>query len=167
LLGLDRRAARYSRDSSQRTGSRPRGKIVLRRESPNRSLNGPSLNDHCETRSRRSNGKVLAWIRLGCNTPGTPSFQRVPFFSPETPHSMVCDTVDACKIKPTLCRPRPDSTRLSLHRLNSTLAGCLLKASKRGERPGITVLPTPCGTSSRRSQTSTRGGERAVVNSRR
>jgi len=101
-----------SSDSSQRTGSRPRGKIVLRRESPNRSLNRPSLNEPCGTRSRRSNGKVLAWIRLGCNTPGTPSFQRVPFFSAETPHSMVCDTVDACKIKPTLCQPRPESDDL-------------------------------------------------------
>ena len=83
-----------SRNSNQRTGSRPRGKLVLRRESPNRSLNGPSLNDHCGTRSRRSKGKVLAWIRLGCNALGTPSFHRVPFFSPGTPHSMVCDTVD-------------------------------------------------------------------------
>ena len=136
MLGLDRRAARYSRDSSQRTGSRPGGKIVLRRESPNRSLN-----EHCGTRSHRSNGKVLAWIRLGCNTPGTPSFQRVPFFSPERPHSMVCDTVDRCKIKPALCRPRPDSTRLSLHRLNSTLSGCLQEASKRGERPGLIAHP--------------------------
>jgi hypothetical protein len=62
-----------SRDSSQRTGGRPGGKILLRRESPNRSLNRPSLNEHCGTRSRRSNGKILAWIRLGCNTAGLPS----------------------------------------------------------------------------------------------
>jgi len=72
---------------------------------------------------------------------GHPEFSEGAFFSPETPHSMVCDTVDACKTEPTLCRPRPDSTRLSLHRLNSTLPGCPLRASKRGERPGLIALP--------------------------